>query len=218
VSTEPVIPRCPNCGAPLELVAGACRWCGEHVTFRAVPSSPEAVSDDAGDDENPDEDPDEARLEKVHDRIDLGDEDSTLPAPAAWILLSLSWVTYDATIQAFLDANPDLLELVRPIAAAVRVAGQRVADGVADVEELVPQKFDEAFSLEEMWTLDLGFDVLFWLVDRAGVAKDTRISIRVEVMSSTWKAAFERTVAKAGDGPTALRVLRATVPRRGATR
>jgi len=44
--TEPVIEHCPNCGGPLDLVPGTCRWCGQHVTVRAVPPLTDAAEDE----------------------------------------------------------------------------------------------------------------------------------------------------------------------------
>jgi hypothetical protein len=214
VSTDPVILHCPNCGAPLELVGGACRWCREHVTLPVAPSLRDADDDEDDRDDGDDEESDVVRAEEGHDRIKLGDSESTLLPPSAWILSTLSWVTYDLLIQAFFAAHPDLLELVRPLAVAVQAAGERIQGTGLPVEELMGEGFDKAYTPEEMWTFELSADVLVWLTALDGVDSHMRVSVQRELNRSFWTDPFKKPLKKAGDGPVALRQLRGTVPHR----
>jgi hypothetical protein len=211
ISPEPVIERCPNCGAPLDLVAGSCRWCGEHVTMRAAP--PRADADNEDDEE---EDEDDV-ADEVHDRLGVGGDDTGLPVPTSWILSTLSWLAYDPAVQAFLERQPDLLELVRRHTAAVTAAGERVRDAGLDDDDIGRERIGGVYSADEMWTLDLGTDLIAWLAAVDGIDADMQAGAGSGIWGNDigWKDDYTKPLKKAGDGPVGLRELRAMVPRRG---
>jgi hypothetical protein len=205
----PVIEHCPNCGAPLDLVAGSCRWCGQHVT---MPAPAPRVDDDGDEDEDEDDVADE-----IHDRIGVGDVDTGLPVPVSWILSTLSWLTYDPAVQAFLERDPDLLELARRHTAAVTAAGERLRDAGVDDDEISRERIGSVYSADEMWTLDLGTDLIAWLAAVDGIDEDMQTGAGSGIWGNdaVWKDEYAKPLKKAGDGPAGLRELRARVPRRG---
>jgi hypothetical protein len=190
--TEPTVEHCPNCGAPLELVAGACRWCGVPVKLAA--DAPETRDDDEDDD------------------LELGDGEIRLP-PAGWIVSTLHWVTYDAIIRAFLDANPEHLAATRTLVEATKAAAERLHAAGIEVEQLMPAGFDKMYTLDELWIFDLGADLLVWWTIFDGVDKDMRKSVAFELSRDYWHGPFGKRLKKVV-GPDALHALRAAAPRR----
>jgi hypothetical protein len=236
--TEPEVLRCPNCGAALELVDGRCRWCHDPVTMEPVgtppASGPDSEADGEGDGDGEDDPGDDAgdddpavRAGEEQDRLALGDNESKLPIPGAWLMSSVAWITFDPVIQAFLEARPELVEQVRGLLAAVQAAGTRVAGTGIEVKELLDRGFAEVYEPDELWTLELAADLVVWWTGFDGVDRDMHDSMRFELSRDYWKGHVERRrrhwwsggTAGAGkpeatSGAAALQSLRSVVPHR----
>jgi hypothetical protein len=211
VSPGPVIEHCPNCGAPLDLVAGSCRWCGEHVTMRAAPPRVDYDDEDAA--EN-------AVFDAAHDRFGVGDIDSwLLPIPTGLILSGLATLICDRAVQAFLEGQPDLLDMARRHTDAVKAAGERASAAFQGDRDISQKELFSFYSADEMWTFDLGADLIAWLADVDGVHADKKAGagqvIEANDFDPQHQDPYTKPLKEAGDGPAGLRELRARVPRRG---
>jgi hypothetical protein len=189
---------CTNCGAPLELDdGGRCRWC--HARVRVEQPWAGQSAGRGG----------QTGL------IPRDDEAHSSFAPFVYLTLSaFSLLSFEPAVQAWTHRQPALHQQVRALNAAVVATGVRVRDG-----GLLEDDFDDslgAYTPDEIWTFDLGIDVIAMLgaLDglrggtRSQVASDLR-SLDQSVLSRTW----DKDLKKAGDGPPAFRDLRAAVPR-----
>jgi hypothetical protein len=189
---------CPNCGAPLELDEdGKCRWCRAHVRTKLPWSSPFAHDDKAS--------------------LVPGNVDDQSVAPFIYLTLATlgPGVTREHAEQACLSAEAGLREKIRLLSTAVGAAGVRVRDA-----GLLKGNFDENLGVhtpEEIWTFDLAFDVIAMLGALDGLAGGTHASIANSLRMLDRNARgrkWKKDLKKAGQGPAALRELRARVPHR----
>jgi hypothetical protein len=193
-----VLDVCPNCGAPLDLdEGGKCRWCRAHVRTKLPWSGGVTREHQTG--------------------LVPGAVDDQSVAPFIYLTLGTlgAGLSRERAVQACLSAEPGLREKIRQLSTEVGAAGVRVRDS-----GLLKGGFDEnlgVYTPEEIWAFDLAFDVIamFGALDglpggtRASTAESLRLLDR-KAHGHTWK----KDLKKAGDGPQALRELRARVPHR----
>ncbi len=210
MTADPVVDHCPNCGAPLQLDGqGTCAWC--HATVRvdaATPGDSEALLLDLPD-------PDGAIAKMVgHDQLQLPESSVFLPLPVFPLLSALDAFGYDPAVQRFL-ATPARLPAVQLVVNTVKTAGERLQD--ADVPEgEVLSHANKLYTPEEWWTIDLLVDLIAALGSLPRVDRDTRTSAQqtVRLHDELWHRTSKRPIRHAGEGPEALRDLRATVAHR----
>jgi hypothetical protein len=218
------IRKCPGCGAPLELDAqGDCRWCRAHVT--EVDEEDEDDDDhdapvDAIDDPDPYHEDEAVALLR---RLDLEEDDDTVPVPVSTICAVLRYAAFDGAARRFLEA-PERAAFVRALIGAVRAAGLRAKSaGATDKDGF--DRGDEVYALEEWWTLDLATDFLAVLASVDGVESGVRSALVRNVklvddkhFDKPWARGIKKKLHRAHDagdaGPPSLRPWRATIPRR----
>jgi hypothetical protein len=199
VTAAPIVDVCANCGAPLDLdETGTCRWCHARIRMEraAIP------------------------VLRFEDQVSLVPEDTDdCMSSAPFLFLTLSTLgpllSTEPVVAKYLRGEPQLLQQIRALSAAVSAAGVRVRDA-----GLLKDDFDDnlaVYTPEEIWTFDLAFDViaLIGALDglpgraKAKAASDLR-SLNERARSHAWKHAMK----KASEGPAAFRDLRARVPHR----
>jgi hypothetical protein len=198
VKSGPILDVCPNCGAPLDVDEdGKCRWCRAHVRVQVPWSGPGGR----------------------YGQSSLVPDDVDDQSVAPFIYLTLATVgpllAHENTVQAQVSAEPGLRQQIRLLSTSVGAAGARVRNA-----GLLKDSFDESLQVytpEEIWTFDLAFDVIAMLGAIDGLRAGTRASL-VDSLRSLDRTArlhtFKKDLKKAGQGPEALRDLRARVPRR----
>jgi hypothetical protein len=198
VNTAPDVDVCANCGAPLDLdESGACRWCHAHIRPQQAMISVFDFRDQAG---------------LVPDGLD----DCFTSAPFLYLALStFGMLSSEPAVQQYMRGVPQLLQQIRALSTAVSTAGVRVRDA-----GLLRDDYDQRLTVytpEEIWTFDLGFDVIAMIGALDGLPGKTRAQLVSNMRllddnahSHTWK----HDLKKAGDGPAAFQELRAKVPHR----
>jgi hypothetical protein len=200
VEAHPVAERCPNCGAPLELVEGKCRWCS--VPVHLQPGEPEAGPPAAAASGGG---PLWLDRSLVPDDVD----DQSLDA---FVHLMLSTLRYSLggsqVVQDYLDQHPGMRELVRALSVAVGAAGVRARD-----EGPLPGGI-RGYTPDEIWAWDLALDLIAMAAGLPGLPGGTRASIAddLRLLEEQRGHMWKHRVKEAGDGPEALRPLRALVP------
>jgi hypothetical protein len=198
VNTAPDLDVCANCGAPLDLdETGACRWCHAHIRTQQAMISVFDFGDDA---------------KLVPDDVD----ECWSSAPFLYLAMTtFGMLSSEPVVQQTMRGEPQLLQQIRALSTAISTAGVRVRDA-----GLLRDDYDQRLTVytpEEIWTFDLGFDVIAMIGTLDGLPRKTQAQLAENMRllndnahSHTWK----HDLKKAGEGPAAFQELRARVPHR----
>lgn len=205
--SEPVVDRCPNCGAPLSLDAeGRCQWCQAHV--RSSPSGAGRLSA-----EDAELLADLLQPERVNPLAHESD-DVMLLLPAMVILSSVCLLGMDPAVKTWVDSSqlgPPLKQLLDSMrAGAKRVQLLAMADRHYD--EFADHS--RMYTAEEWWVLKLGIDLQIFLAGLPGIGQleGARHAADGRRLLDEHSHHIHKALKDAGAGPEPLRSLRAAIP------
>jgi hypothetical protein len=174
---------CPGCGAPLHLDDNdQCIYCHAHVTV------------------------------EVHAALILGRDWNGDAAEPAFSILDVMYDLWSIdTIQKKVIGQ-SLSPLVRDLLVAVEAAGLAAGEKRKHPDKAVHSyNFDvDWYSPQEMWLVDLGKDLVYWLTDGTNLPGFAP-HLERELGSHPYRRAVER----AGSGPEQFRDLRSAIPHFG---
>jgi hypothetical protein len=201
---EPSVRTCPNCGAPLKLdVEGRCRWC---KAFVDVPPPPPVgrTHIDVFDD----------RLHLEPDSVYM--DHQSFPVLLAIVLSDFRNFGYELAVQNYLDRGPGLRNAIRSLSIALGTAGARIRDS-----GVMRDDFDdklEYYAPDEIWTCDLGVDVIAMLSSIEGLSGRMQAEARTTLRTFDAEESPEQRrvwwhgLEAAGAGPEDFRQMRAFIP------
>lgn len=201
-SEEPVVDKCPNCGAPMKLnAAGDCVWCHAHVRLEApVPS----------------DDPDELRrdIAALDNLLEGEPGELMLLQPVSNLLVFLTSTGQQPAVHDFLG-QWHLRDRVRPLLAAVRATGERVTAAAMAAPDFNEYGDHSAlYTAEEWWMIELANDMLVMLASLPGVDEIHSLQTlnQAQQIRSGYGPHFAEANAAVGAGPEAFKSLREEIP------
>jgi hypothetical protein len=175
--------RCPECGAPLHLDDNdLCIYCHSHVSVAA------------------------------HAAMILGRDWDGNAAEPAWSVLSVMYDLWSIGIIQKKVIGQSLFPSVRDLLAAVEAAGL-AANGKRKHPDRAVHSYNfdvDWYSPQEVWLLDLGKDLVYWLTDGTNLPGFAP-HLERELGSHSYRRAVERAVS----GPEQFRELRSAIPHFG---
>jgi hypothetical protein len=199
----PSVERCPNCGAPLELDNGHCRWCGVPV-HAAVHASPKGDT--------------RAMLAQLLDtftdaNVFYGEpDDIMLLQPVSNILIFMNTTGMDPAVTNWVDALPQK-EDIRALVKSVRQAGTRIK--LVAMQGKHYDEFSDNSGLhtpEEWWQIDLALDILTTMGSLPGISPMTGADAVKQARDFRSDYSHHLKKARKGPAPAEFGALRATIP------
>jgi hypothetical protein len=199
----PAVERCPNCGAPLELDNGHCRWCGAPIQTAA----PAAAGDDA-----------RAILADLLDDMSTSNvfhdepDDIMLLQPVSNILVFMSSAGMDPAVKKWVNAFPQKDD-IGTLVTAVRQAGTRIK--LLAMQGKHYDEFSDNSGLhtpEEWWEIDLALDILATAGSVTGISPMTGADAVKQARDFHNQYSHHLKKARKGPAPAQYQALRAAIP------